>query len=199
VYSYVRGVVYQVDSKSLNNTNTTGKQVCWARGRAFGDVNLSDVWVECDGLSERAENVPVPRPATDAEVPDFRAESRRYLKDRFASAVPPTDIGDGQYYLVLTQDAKMYDNYKPPANFKPSSNHRPPPGQFLDEGPVVPAAPCYEFKVRYFSDDGNAAVGRYIVLDPKTQQAVSSRWGVLPTEGNIVLRSDKRHCDPAQP
>lgn len=189
-----QGDQFQVKAKHISED---GKNICWALGDTLGTVKLNDVWVNCNGLKGAFENV---RETTETPNPGY--QSRRHLEDRFASLVAPVTHADekgpkdAKDYVVVTQDTIVYGNYplSQPAN---PDGSKPLPGTFSDELGEVLAAPCHAFKVRFFSNDGNAVVGRSVLIDPKTHEAVEgvSRWGILPTANiSLPLREGQVAC-----
>jgi hypothetical protein len=161
------------------------KEGCWALGDTLGTVKLHDVWVNCNGLKGEFGNV---RPATDSEIPNPGYQSARHLEDTFASLIAPVTNADkkgrpkdAKEFAVLTRDATLYGNY--PLSQSPNL----PVGQFSDDlGVVVHARRCNDFfKVRYFSNDGRAAVGKYVHINSQTGERIEI-WGILDM-ANISL------------
>jgi len=159
---------------------------CWALGDTLGTVKLHDVWVNCNGLKGEFGNV---RPATDSEIPDPGYQSARHLEGTFASLIAPVTNADkkgpkdAKEFAVLRRDTTLYGNY--PLSQSPTLSGGKP-WQGSDELGVVHVGQCNEFfKVRYFSNDGKAAVGKYIHVNSKTGDKVE-KWGIIPMS-NIVL------------
>lgn len=159
---------------SINDKDCFRAKAVWGDQWFFGDVignpKLKDVWV----LREGFEGGAMPNGKPPSVV--FGDESRDKLEEKYASWISP-GRADGDQAKLLRK-TKIFGNYDPETNHYYDELNQ---GRQLD-----PDTPFHEYKVRWITDDGRAAIIRHYDIygygHTKSGQEIpnTSQWGIVP-------------------